>query len=108
MNTKTIAIAAAIAGAIALASPASAGTAGAPGFQNADLVVKVGHNGGKRFKRFRGHKRHYGWGHGYKHGFKHYGHGFRGCGYFYRKAKWTGSRYWWNKFQQCKFGGHYY
>lgn len=105
MNTKVIAIAAAIAGAIALSAPASAGTAGTPGFQNGDLVVKVGHNGGKRFKRFRKH-RHFGWHYG--HGFKHYGYGFRGCGYFYKKAKWTGSRYWWNKYKRCTHGGHYY
>ena len=104
MNTKTIAIAAAIAGAIALASPASAGTSGAAGFQNADLVVKVGHNGGKRFKRFRGHKRHFGYGWGHGHGFKHYGYGYHGCGYFYKKAKWTGSRYWWKKYRRCTHG----
>ena len=103
MNTKTLAIAAAIAGAIAFAAPASAGSASANGFQNADLVVKVGHNGGKRFKRFRRHKH---WGYGY--GFKHYGYGFHGCGYFYKKAKWTGSRYWWKKYNRCIHGGYYY
>lgn len=107
MNTKTIAIAAAIAGAIALASPASAGSATTTGFQNADLVVNVGHNGGKRFKRFR-HGRHFGWHRGYRHGFKHHGYGYRGCGYFYRKAKWTGSRYWWKKYNRCIGGGYHY
>ena len=106
MNTKEIAIAAAIAGAIALSAPASAGTAGTSGFQNADLVVKVGHNGGKRFKRFRRHNRHWGHGFHYGHGFKHYG--YRGCGYFYKKAKWTGSRYWWKKYNRCIHGGYYY
>ena len=108
MNTKTIAIAAAIAGAIALSAPANAGTASANGFQNADLVVKVGHNGGKRFKRFRGHKRHFGYGFHYGHGYKHYGYGYRGCGYFLKKAKWTGSRYWWKQYRKCVHGGFYY
>ena len=103
MNTKFITLAAAaIVGAVALSTTASAGTTGgAQGFQNADLVIKVGHKHRKRFKRFRRHKRHFHghWNYGY--GFNNHGYGFHGCGYFYRKAKWTGSRYWWRKYNRC-------
>lgn len=38
-------------------------------------------------------------GYGY-HGY----HGHRRCSWLYRKAMDTGSRYWWNRFHQCRYG----
>ena len=104
MNFKTFAIAAAAAASIAIAAPANAEAA--EGFTNSDLVQLVGgkRHGGKHFHGGHGFKKHYGWGfhkpyyHGY-HGY--YGHG---CRYFYKKAKWTGSRYWWKQYKACKYG----
>ena len=106
MNIKLTAIAAAAAAAIAFAAPANAGTTGnAPGFANADLVQLAGGKRFKRFKRFRRHGRHF---HGGWHYGGHWGHGFnygyRNCGWLYKKAKWTGSRYWWGQYKACKYG----
>ena len=44
---------------------------------------------------------------------RHFGHGHfefqaQGCGYFYRKARRTGSRYWWNKYERCADRHEYY
>ena len=101
MNFKTFAIAAAAAASIAIAAPANANAA--DGFTNTDLVQLAG---GKHFgkKHFHGGK-HFGWGgHGYHWGWKPYHHGFGGCGYFYKKAKWSGSHYWWKKYKRCVHG----
>ncbi|MFN3745798.1 MAG: hypothetical protein ACK4TL_13935 [Hyphomicrobiaceae bacterium] len=32
----------------------------------------------------------------------YYGH--RRCGWLYHKAKQTGSKYWWKRFHQCRYG----
>lgn len=109
MNFKTFAIAAAAAASIAISAPASANASDADGFTNTDLVQLVGgkrFHGGKGFhgKRFHGKHFHWGGGHGYKWGWKPYHYGYHGCGWFYRKAKRTGSPYYWNKFKACKYG----
>ncbi|MEM7427922.1 MAG: hypothetical protein AAF441_17655 [Pseudomonadota bacterium] len=100
MNFKTFAIAAAAAASIAIAAPASANAS--EGFTNTDLVQQVG---GKHFgKKRHFHGKHFGWGGGHYWGHRPYYHGFGGCGYFYKKAKWTGSRYWWKKYKRCAHG----
>jgi len=33
-----------------------------------------------------------------------YGYHSRGCGWLYRKAEETGSKYWWKRFHQCRYG----
>lgn len=32
------------------------------------------------------------------------GYGYRSCGYLRRRAVVTGSRYWWRRYQQCRYG----
>ena len=98
MNFKTFAIAAAAAASIAIAAPANANAS--EGFTNSDLVQLVGgkkrgFHGGKHFF----HGKHYGWG-WHK---PYYGHGY-GCKYYYKKAKWTGSHFWWKKYKACIHG----
>lgn len=53
------------------------------------IEVKNKHGG----KKHRKHNRH--WGHG------HFEFKPHGCGYYYRKARRTGSRYWWKKYDRC-------
>lgn len=63
------------------------------------------HYGGRHY----GHRRHYGryyrpyiYGAGIP--FFYGGFGYNsGCGYYYRKWKWTGSRYWRNRYYACRW-----
>lgn len=61
------------------------------------IQIKNKHRGNKH----RRHNRH--WGHG------HFEFRPHGCGYFYRKARRTGSRYWWRKYDRCvdRYEHHY-
>ena len=59
---------------------------------------------------------------GYKHKHKHFGvgivlgapivygaygyHGHRPCYWLYRKAMNTGSKYWWKRFHECRYGDY--
>lgn len=40
---------------------------------------------------------------GYGYGYRNY-YGDRPCAWLYRKAQYTGSHYWWNRFHQCRHG----
>jgi hypothetical protein len=40
---------------------------------------------------------------GYGYGYRAY-RGHRPCYWLYRKAQNTGSRYWWKRFHQCRYG----
>lgn len=33
-----------------------------------------------------------------------YGYGYRPCYWLYRKAMNTGSKYWWKRFHECRYG----
>ncbi len=52
------------------------------------IQIKNKHRGKK-------HRRHRHWGGG------HFEFRPQGCGYFYRKARRTGSPYWWKKYDRC-------
>jgi hypothetical protein len=56
---------------------------------------------GGRHKRWR-HRHGHGWRHGWDYGFG-YGYG-RGCRWLKRKARRTGSRYWWRQYKMCRSG----
>lgn len=69
-------------------------------------VIQVGRRGG----HFRGGGfRRHGFGH---HGFRRHHFGSRiylyngggGCYWLKKKALWTGSRYWWHRYNQCRYG----
>ena len=51
-------------------------------------VIEIKHRGKK-------HRRHHRWGGG------HFEYRPHGCGYFYRKARRTGSPYWWKRYDRC-------
>jgi len=37
-------------------------------------------------------------------GYGYHAYGAPSCGWLYRKAMHTGSKYWWNRFHQCRYG----
>lgn len=67
----------------------------------------VAEAGGKRKGFHKPHKGHYG--HNQRHGYhnRHNWHGGyyytsgNGCNYVFRKARRTGSPYWWNEYERC-------
>ncbi|MCB1493344.1 MAG: hypothetical protein KDJ77_16390 [Rhodobiaceae bacterium] len=58
--------------------------------------------------KHRGHDRHWNghgrWGHG---GYIYVGNPHRSCHFLKKKARYTGSRYWWNQYRLC-VDGYYY
>lgn len=90
MNFKSLTIAALAASTIALASAGSAQASQQHHGPGVSELVQLVH--GKRFKRHF-HGKHFGWG---------YWH--HGCGFYFKKAKWTGSYYWWKKYKRCVHG----
>lgn len=62
------------------------------------------HRGGHRYWR-RGHRRYYGgiyFGAPYLY-YGGYGYGYGNCRWLYRKAVRTGSRYWWRRYNRCRY-----
>lgn len=102
MIIKTLSALAVAIGMLIATAPAQAGSSPIGiSVQKADFetssLIKVGlkqaHH--RKFKRSRrGYRhRHFNFGHGW--------YGYRGCGHLYRKARWTGSRYWWKQYRRC-------
>ncbi len=89
MKLKSLSIAALAACTIALSSAGGA-QAGQqpPGLSNADLV-QLAH--GKRHFHSKG----FGWSPWH-----------HGCGWYFKKAKWTGADHWWKKYRRCIYGWH--
>ena len=76
---------------------------GATNYTSTGIVQNVGH----RHHRY-GHSRHYS---------RHFHRGhrryrshrrYRGCGWLLRKAKYTGSQYWYNRYYKCRYGHRYH
>ena len=99
MMTKKILTAVAIAVGVLTAAPAAQANnmrIGPVVADNTFEVIQVKNKGGHRHGRHNQHNRHN----------RHFGHGYfeyhaQGCGYFYRKARRTGSHYWWSKYERC-------
>ena len=97
MSRKLI-ITAALGSALALASLSGANAAPIGGqIQNAVQsgantaeIMPVHHRGKKRFRHFKFHKFHY---------YPYYG----GCYWLKKKARRTGSKYWWNRYYNCLY-----
>ncbi len=90
------------------AAPVSASTAGYGPISLLQTVsdvgvrVDVGPGGVGVRVGDRGHRgRYYGWGGGFRYYDGHY-HG--NCGWLREKARETGSRVWWNRYQRCRNG----
>lgn len=100
MKKQVIMILAMGIGAVSLASVPSSAKTGEAGanIQNAGLVLDIG------FKKKRHHRNHRYW-HGYNDfGSYHYG---GNCRYYKKKARWSGSRYWWKKYRRCMRRNHF-
>lgn len=91
MTAKSIAAIALAASTMLVAATADAGT-GKNSYGNR-------YNGHSYGSKYHGHR--YGHGHGYFdiHVWDH--DSYRSCGYFKRKAHYTGSSYWWKKYKRC-------
>lgn len=110
MNKQLLAIAAIAVGAISIASAASTAQAATinTGIQNTIFAdgaeARIVKTGGRRHFKFH---RHFKYGYGYTPYYytpKYYGYD---CHYWLKKAKWTGSHYFWRKYKRCINRGWY-
>ena len=93
MTMKIITAIAVASSVLVMSNVAEAGSR-APGVYGGEFVQKIGH---KRHRKHR-HAKH---GLFYDHGY-YYGHNpYRACRWLKRKARYTGSHYWWKRYQRC-------
>lgn len=89
--------------AISLPANAQAGELAQGAYNGEAQIILAG--GGKRHR----HKHRHGWhgGHGWG-GHIVIGTPHRGCYYLKKKARYTGSHYWWKQYRKCVRYGYYY